>query len=137
MRFSMLPGWRNDVVTVVVAEGLLMYLDESDVAKFLEGVRASTAPLSTLLFTHICTDEHGELVTGKFSGFVRAALKFVGEPLKWGIRQDALAAFVGAHGYTLDQAPTAEQLRVRYLEPVGIADEIVGDIELMAVARAR
>ena len=49
----------------------------------------------------------------------------------------ALAAFVGAHGYTLDQAPTAEQLRVRYLEPVGIADEIVGDIELMAVARAR
>ncbi len=131
------PGWNSDAVTVVTAEGVLMYLGESDVTKFLDGVRATTATGTTLLFTHIRTGERGELVTGKHTGFMRAALKIVGEPLKWGIRQDTLAGFLGAHGYTLEQSPTPEQLRVRYLEPVGLGDEIVGDIELMAAAKAR
>ena len=114
-----------------------MYLDESDVTKFLDGVRATTATGTTLLFTHIRTGEHGELVTGKHTGFMRAALKVVGEPLKWGIRHDALAGFLEAHGYTLEQSPTPEQLRERYLEPTGLGDEVVGDIELMAAAKVR
>lgn len=129
------PGWRNDVVTIVTAEGLLCYLDESDVTKLLEDVRVSTASGSTLLLTHMRTGEHGEIVTGKNARFMRAALKVAGEPLKWGIRQDALAGFLRAHGYTLDRSPTPEQLRVHYLEPVGLGGEIVGDIELMAVAK--
>ena len=131
------PAWKSDVVTVVTAEGVLMYLDESDVTNFLDGVRATTATGTTLLFTHICTGEHGELVTGKHTGFMRAALKLVGEPLKWGIRQDALAGFLGAYGYTLEESPTPEQLRVRYLEPIGLGEEIVGHIELMAAAKVR
>ena len=130
-------GWRNDATTVVAAEAVLMYLEESDVTKFLDGVRATTVAGSTLLFTHIRTDEHGELVTGKHAGFMRAALKVVGEPLKWGIRQDALAGFLEAHGYALHQSPTPEQLRAHYLEPVGLGDEIVGDIELMVAAKVR
>ena len=129
------PHWKSDVVSVVVAEGVLMYLDESDVVTFLEGVRATTAAGSTLLFTYVRTDEHGVLLIGKNTGFTRAALKISGEPLKWGIRQDALADFLEAWGYTLDQSPTPEQLRAQYLEPVGLGDEIVGDIELMATAR--
>ena len=68
---------------------------------------------------------------------MRAALKLVGEPLKWGIRQDALAGFLEAQGYVLHQSPTPEQLRARYLEPVGLGEEIVGDIELMAAAKVR
>ena len=134
------PHWKSDVVSVIVAEGVLMYLDESDVTEFLEGARAVTASGTTLLFTHIRTDEQGELVIsteGKRAGFMRAVLKFVGEPLKWGIGKDALSGFLGAHGYTLEQSPTPEQLRVRYLEPVGLGDEIVGDIELMAAAKGR
>lgn len=129
------PGWRNDVVTVVTAEGVLCYLDASDVARLLEGVRLSTGPGSTLLLTHMRTDERGELFCGKNARFMRAALEAVGEPLKWGIRQDALAGFLRAHGYTLERSPTPEELRVRYLEPVGLGDEIMGDVELMAVAR--
>ena len=129
------PQWKSDVVSVVVAEGVLMYLDESDVVTLLEGVRATTAAGSTLLFTYICTDEHGELLIGKHTGFIRAALKISGEPLKWGIRQDALAGFLEAHGYALHQSPTPEQLRAHYLEPVGLGDEIVGNIELMASAK--
>jgi methyltransferase (TIGR00027 family) len=131
------PGWRSDVVTVVTAEGVLCYLDESDVTRLLEGVRGSTASGSTLLLTHMRTDEHGELFCGKHARFMRAALKVVGEPLKWGIRQDELAGFLRAHGFILDRSPTPEQLRVHYLEPVGLGDEIMGDVELMAVARVQ
>ena len=131
------PHWKSDVVSVVVAEGVLMYLDESDVVTFFEGVRATTAAGSTLLFTYIRTDEHGEFLIGKHTGFTRAALKISGEPLKWGIRQDGLAGFLEAHGYILDQSPTPEQLRVHYLEPVGLGDEMVGEIEQMAVAKVR
>jgi hypothetical protein len=66
---------------------------------------------------------------------MRLALKVVGEPLKWGIGTDAMASFLEDHGYTLDQSPTPEQLRVRYLEPAGLGAEIVGNIELMASAK--
>ncbi len=131
------PHWSSDVVSVVVAEGVLMYLDESDVIRFLEGVCATTVSGSTLLFTYIRTDEHGELVTGNNAGFTRAAFKIVGEPLKWGIGPDALTGFLEAHGYALQPSPTPEQLRAHYLEPVGLGDEIVGDIELIAVAEVR
>lgn len=131
------PHWKSDVVSVVVAEGVLMYLDESDVVTLLESVRARTAAGSTLLFTYIRTDERGELLVGRNTGFVRAALKISGEPLKWGIRRDALAGFLETHGYTLEQSPTPEELRELYLEPVGLGDETIGDIEHMAAAKVR
>ncbi|GMR24372.1 MAG: hypothetical protein BMS9Abin37_2908 [Acidobacteriota bacterium] len=131
------PGWRSDAVSVIVAEGLLMYLEEPDVAALLEGVRASTARESRLLLTHIRTDDHGALVFGKHTGFVRAALKVFGEPLKWGIRRQDLGSYLETPGYMLEQSPTPEALRKRYLEPVRLGDEIVGDIELMAAAKVR
>jgi methyltransferase (TIGR00027 family) len=129
------PDWQRDRVAVIVAEGVLMYLDASDVATFLDGVHFIAASGSTLLFTHIRVDERGEIVTGKNTGVMRLALKVVGEPLKWGIGTDAMASFLEDHGYTLDQSPTPEQLRVRYLEPAGLGAEIVGNIELMASAK--
>jgi methyltransferase (TIGR00027 family) len=129
------PEWRNDVATVVTAEGILCYLDEGDVTRVLDGVREATASGSTLLLTYMRTDDKGEIVYGKNARLMRAALRLVGEPVNWAIRREALAAFLCARGYTLDRSPTPEQLRVHYLEPVGLGDAIVGDIELMAVAR--
>jgi methyltransferase (TIGR00027 family) len=129
------PGWRSDLVSVVTAEGLLCYLDESDVIRLLEGVRASTAPGSTLLLTHMRTDERGAIFYGRNARLMEAALKLIGEPAKWAIAQDALGGFLGAHGFILDRSPTPAQLRACYLEPVGLGHEIVGNVELMAVAR--
>jgi hypothetical protein len=37
-------------------------------------------------------------------------------------------------GYRLEESPTPEELRRRYLEPVGLGDELVGDFELLASA---
>jgi methyltransferase (TIGR00027 family) len=131
-----LEGFRKDALSVTVVEGVLMYLDESDVIAFLEGLRASVAPGSTLLFTHLRTDESGRLYTGKNTGLMRASLALLGEPLQWGIGRDELGDFLKRRGFRWEQSPTPEELRRRYLEPVGLGEEIVGDFELMAVAVA-
>lgn len=127
-------GWRSDTRSVVVAEGLLMYLEEAEVIHFFQGVRAATARGTTLAFTHIGVDDDGAPAAGTRSRAMRVALKLAGEPLKWGIRREALPGFLDAHGYTLLRAPTPEALRESYLVPAGLGDEIVGDIELMASA---
>jgi methyltransferase (TIGR00027 family) len=129
------PVWRRDAVSVVTAEGLLCYLEESEVIKLLDGVRSSTAPGSTLLLTHMRTDERGAIVFGRHARFMQAALELVGEPVKWAIAPDALGGFLAAHGFILDRAPTPDELRERYLEPVGLGHEIVAHVELMAVAK--
>jgi len=127
-------GWRKDAVTVVAAEGLLCYLDESEVVRLLDGVRSSMSRGSTLLLSHMRRDEKGEIVFGRHARVMKAALESIGEPVKWAIAQPALGEFLANHGYVLVRSPTPEELRAHYLEPVGLGHEIVGHIELMAVA---
>ena len=129
------PGWRKEAVSVVAAEGLLCYLDESEVTRLLDGVRSSIARGSTLLLSHMRTDENGDIVFGRHARLMKAALEAIGEPVKWAIAQPALGGFLAAHGYALVRSPTPDELRARYLEPVGLGHEVVGHIELMAVAK--
>lgn len=126
--------FRREAKSVTVAEGVLMYLRESDVIAFFEGLHASVARGSTLLFTHLRTDESGKLHTGKHTGLMRASLRLLGEPLQWGIGRDELGDFLKPRGYRLEEAPTPEELRARYLVPVGLGHERVGDFELLASA---
>lgn len=131
------PAWKDDVRSVAVAEGVLMYLDRSAVETFLDAFRSCSGESSTLVFTHVGADEHGELQLGSHRGLVRAVLKLVGEPLRWGIARGALPGFLESNGYTLEASPSPDGLVERYLVPAGIEDEIVGDIERLATAKLR
>jgi methyltransferase (TIGR00027 family) len=127
--------WRRDAQSVVVAEGLLMYLDEADVCRFLEAVRRNVAAGSRLLFTYMQADERGRLLLGKLGWLALASLEVVGEPLRWGVRKAALEPFLQRHEFALESSSSPADLRSRYLKPAALSDRRLGSIEFMAVGR--
>jgi methyltransferase (TIGR00027 family) len=126
--------WNREASSVVVAEGLLMYLKESAVSALLEGVRRSTAQGSRLLFTFMRADEKGRIYGGKLSFLTRISLALIGEPWRWGVGEGELDDFLESRGFELDKSPNRCNLRQRYLEPVGLGHLPLGDIERVAVA---
>jgi methyltransferase (TIGR00027 family) len=129
-----LDAWRPAGVSVVVAEGLLMYLPEVDVTGLFQAVRRSTAPGSRLLFSYLLHDEAGRPQVGKLPAVTRGMFELLGEPLRWSVREGGLQEFLASHGYRLSPPPERYDLRRRYLEPAGLGGLELGRVELLASA---
>ena len=122
-------SWRHDARSVVVAEGLLMYLTRADVERLLTEVTASVGAHSRLACS--CVDAHanGAPNIGKLDKMIRFSLRLVGEPMQWGIRPPDVPAFFAANGHRVLEQPTVDDLRSRYLVPMGLADDPVTPYE--------
>ncbi len=128
-----LSCWRPDVNSVAVAEGVLMYLTESDVRSFLEEIKSSCGPGGRLIMSYLAADKRGRPYMGKLGVLVRASLDFAGEPLRWALREGELQHFLEESGFRLAGQVDRVDLALRYLTPLGI-DEQVGRVERFAVA---
>lgn len=126
--------WRADARSVVVAEGLLMYLAPSDVVALLAAVRAGTGAGSRVAFSSVDADERGGPRLWALDGVVRFALRLAGEPMRWGLRPGDAPGFLAAAGYRALEQPTAESLRARYLDPLGLPDEPLLPYEHLVLA---
>ena len=91
-------GW-TDARSVVVAEGLLMYLAEDDVRTLFENLVACTGPESRLVFTHVEPGDDGRPSVGRWTRMSRISLRLVGEPLRWSIHRDGVATFLAGLGW--------------------------------------
>jgi methyltransferase (TIGR00027 family) len=127
-------GWSVDEKTVVLAEGLLMYLDPAAVSALLEAIRRATKVGSRILWSYLKADDKGQPLFGAFGRLSRLSLRVMGEPLLWAVREGELGTFLEAHAYRLDMSPERCDLRRRYLEPAGLGDRPAGSIEFMAIA---
>jgi methyltransferase (TIGR00027 family) len=131
-------GWRADIRSVVVAEGLLMYLAPAQVSAFFAQVRACTGPGSRLAFSSMDADAEGQprlLFAGRLLGrAIRSALRLAGEPLRWGIAPSAVAPFLTTAGYRVLDQPTPRMLRERFLTPHGLAEEPLAPYEHLVLA---
>lgn len=131
--------WDPQASTIVVAEGVLMYLERAAVERFFTDVRASTGAQSQVVFTYLECDRAGRAEVGRFGWMTRAALRMMGEAMKWCVADEAgLRDFLGELGFAYE--PNAERfdLGVRYLQPAGL--EAAGwakPFEFMAVARSQ
>jgi methyltransferase (TIGR00027 family) len=134
---SSVDDWKRDAASVVLAEGVLMYLEESAVSTFLSAVHSLTGVGSRLLFTYMRVDERGRIYSGKLPFLTRISLKLIGEPWRWGIRKGTLQEFMSRHGFVLDVSPERCDFRRRYLEPAGLADQPLGDIEHVAIGEKK
>lgn len=126
--------WRDDAVSVVIAEGLLMYLEEAAVRSFFAQAHHATGTGSRVLFTWIPRDDAGALELGRLPTLVRRVLALIGEPLRWGTRPEDLVPFLAEVGYALVEDPARTDLHARFLVPVGLGDEIAGGAERVAIA---
>jgi methyltransferase (TIGR00027 family) len=131
-------GWRANVRSVVVAEGLLMYLPPPAVVKLLSAVRLSTCPGSRFAFTAVDEDEDGRprvlFNDGLLNRFIQSALRVAGEAMHWGISPSSVPAFLGAAGYLPLEQPTPRTLRERFLDPLGLHEEPLAPYEHLTLA---
>ncbi|HEY8428384.1 MAG TPA: SAM-dependent methyltransferase [Sandaracinaceae bacterium] len=126
--------WRSDARSIVVAEGVLMYLERSEVEAFLAAVRAACGEESRLAFSTMDADERGRATMPVLNAAVRFALRLAGEPLRWGIRPPEVEAFLAARAYRVLEHPSTEELRARYFAPLGLTAEPLLPYEHLVLA---
>ena len=92
--------WAQSKQTVVIAEGLLMYLPPAAVKELFRRCATFTGPSSRIAFTYIATGEDGRPDAGPCTGFLLWSLKVRGEPWLWSIRPEELTSFLKNLGWT-------------------------------------
>ncbi len=107
-------GFRADVPTLFIWEGVTNYLSERAVAAVLAFV-GSAAPGSCVVFTYI----HRGVLDGsaRFAGSEKLIenVQRLGEPWTFGLVPEALAAFVAPFGLAVEDNLGADEYRRRYL----------------------
>ncbi|WP_052518028.1 class I SAM-dependent methyltransferase [Archangium violaceum] len=127
--------WRKDVPSVVIAEAVLMYLEEVHVSAFLEALHRSTGPGSRLLCTCFRWETQGRPTMGAGTRHLIAdSLRLAGEPLLWIVRDEELGPFLARHGFRQDASPERVELHRRYLVPAGLPEVPVSLFEFPVVA---
>lgn len=124
--------------SVVVIEGVLMYLPEDAVASLLGQLRDLVPAGGRLVFTFMEPDARGR---PRFRGVARWyapildwGLKRMGEPMQWAITRDALGRWLAEVDWRLLDVGTRETFRARYLVPVGLESREIVDGEYVAIA---
>ncbi|NQV33028.1 MAG: SAM-dependent methyltransferase [Phycisphaeraceae bacterium] len=93
--------WSPTAPTVIVAEGLLMYLPPDAVAALFTQCAAISGPGSRIAFTHIGTRSDGRPEAGPWTRLVLWILKVSGEPWLWSVQPEALGPFLKDHHWTI------------------------------------
>ena len=91
--------WDRTAQTVIVAEGLLMYLPPAAPRDLLRQCAAITGARSRIAFTYIGTGADGRPDAGRWTGLVLWILKVIGEPWLWSIRPQELSQFLEEAGW--------------------------------------
>jgi methyltransferase (TIGR00027 family) len=136
---SAVPVWRKKAPSIVIAEAVLMYLEEAHVLAFLEAVHRCTGPGTRLLFTYVLDPSAGRPTTTSrgMRWLIEQSLRLVGEPLLWSVHEGALLPLLERHGFQLDDSPERVDLHRRYLVPAGLSQLTVRGVEYPAVAEKR
>ena len=92
--------WDKSAATVIVAEGLLMYLSAAAVRDLFLQAAAITGPGSRIVFTYTATGADGRPDAGKWTGLVLWILKSSREPWLSSIRPEELPGFLAETGWT-------------------------------------
>ena len=93
--------WDLTAPTVIVAEGLLMYLPPEAVRTLFEQCAAVTGPGSRIAFTFVGTRSDGRPDAGPWTWLVQWILNTSGEPLLWSIQPEELGPFLKENNWTI------------------------------------
>jgi len=92
--------WDSEAQTVIIAEGLLMYLPESAVHDLFRQCASSSGNGSRIAFTYIGKRTDGRPDAGRCTGFMLWTLKVNGEPWLWSIQPDQISKLLKENGWT-------------------------------------
>ncbi len=109
-------AWDPTKQTVVIAEGLMMYLSAEAVRDLFRQCNMVTGSSSRVAFSYIPTGNDGRPDAGRRTGLMLWLLKVQGEPWLWSIRPEELNGFLAGSGWTgaPDLAGTTDRRGVEY-----------------------
>lgn len=91
--------WDRSARSVIVAEGLLMYLPSEAVRNLFHRCALITGVGSRIVFTYIPSGTDGGPDAGRWTRLVLWLLKVSGEPWNWSVRPEELNVFVEETGW--------------------------------------
>jgi len=109
-------SWDQSARTVIVAEGLVMYLPPEAVLDLFCQCAVVSGVGSQIAFSYIPTGADGRPDAGRWTGLMLWLQKVVGEPWTWSIRPEELGLFLEETGWTiaLDQVEMARKHGVEF-----------------------
>ncbi len=94
-------SWDQSARTVIVAEGLVMYLPPDAVRDLFCQCAVVAGVGSRIAFSYIPTGADGRPDAGRWTGLMLWLQKVVGEPWTWSIRPEQLGLFLEVTGWTI------------------------------------
>ncbi len=127
---------RRDVATLVVAEGITMYLSDDRIRAFFGAVRdGAGGGTHHVLFTYMERRPNGSIHFRSSTRLVAWWLALTRESFVWGIEAQRLQPYLAELGFSLAGSWDAEDLRDEYLVPRQLADRTTAVGETVALAR--
>jgi methyltransferase (TIGR00027 family) len=96
--------WNQNAKTIIVAEGLVMYLSPEAVRDLFYQCALITGVGSRIAFTYIPTAADGRPDAGPWTSLMLCLMKLMGEPWTWSIRPEQLDRFLEELGWTNAQS---------------------------------
>jgi len=97
---SINESWDKYAQTVIIAEGLVMYLSSEAVHDLFCQCAAITGVDSRIAFSYIPSGRDGRPDAGRWTGLMLWLQKAAGEPWTWSIRPEELSRFLKETGWT-------------------------------------
>jgi methyltransferase (TIGR00027 family) len=113
-------SWDQEAQTVIIAEGLLMYLPPSAVHDLFRQCASITGTGSRIAFTYIGKRADGRPDAGRCTGFLLWTLKVNGEPWLWSIQPEQINQVLKANGWIYSPDLVGE-IKKRGVEYFGVA----------------
>jgi methyltransferase (TIGR00027 family) len=109
-------SWDLSARTVIVAEGLVMYLSSEAVRDLFSQSAAVAGVGSRIVFSYIPTGVDGRPDAGRWTGLMLWLQKVAGEPWTWSIRPEELGVFLEETGWkiALEQVESTRKNGVEY-----------------------
>ena len=104
-------SWDQSARTVIVAEGLVMYLPPEAVRDLFRQCAVVVGVGSRIAFTYIPTGADGRPDAGRWTGLMLWLQKVIGEPWIWSIRAEELGMFLEESGWTNTPALTGTSVK--------------------------
>ena len=104
-------SWDESARTVIVAEGLVMYLPPEAVRDLFYQCAAIAGIGSRIVFSYIPTGADGRHDAGRWTGLMLWLQRFSGEPWLWSIQPEKLGSFLKETGWTYSRELSGESVR--------------------------
>lgn len=105
-------AWRTSAQTVIIAEGLVMYLPPDAVLDMFRQCASATGADSRIGFSHVPARADGRPDLGRWTRPMLLLLRITGEPWLWSILPDDLPKFLEQAGWAFD--PGSAEFRRKF-----------------------